>query len=67
MHEQYINSRRGKCPECNENLEYAGGEIIENSYSYNVMCFECNWQGTEWYELEFSEHWGGYKSIITIG
>lgn len=53
-----IGDEQGVCPVCNsENLKYDRyGSIHGDLISYDWTCEDCGSQGTEWYELTFSNH-----------
>ena len=45
---------QGKCPHCqSENIEYYGGEIIDDMVCYTFKCKECGETVQEWYGLDF--------------
>ena len=47
----------GYCPECgSEALEYGESGLKDGGYRYKWTCSNCGASGTEWYNLEFSEH-----------
>lgn len=49
-------NREGVCPQCgNTELEYGAGELTERSFKYPWICKICGAEGTEWYDLVFSE------------
>ena len=47
---------RGQCPKCGSiNLEYGNTELEGESLGYEFECRDCGTEGTEWYDLEYSE------------
>lgn len=54
---------QGYCPVCGKELENYGTIVPEsNSIGYPWQCKKCGSQGTEWYNIEFSEHVVSYNS-----
>ena len=48
---------QGHCPICNGELDYDGAaEIVEESVKYPVKCTECDFEGYEWYTMEYDTH-----------
>lgn len=55
--ENFEVQKEGHCPECgSEALEYGDGSLEDGGYRYQWTCSNCGASGTEWYNLEFSEH-----------
>jgi len=51
-----IKSEEGVCPNCGGTLEYGSSEPCDGMFMYEVECEECEYNGEEWYTLEFSGH-----------
>ena len=46
----------GICGKCgSEDIDYGGSEIVDDSLSYLFHCNKCGADGTEWYDLTYSE------------
>ena len=47
----------GQCPKCGgNNLEYGVSEPLDGSIYYPYTCQDCNFDGDEFYNLEFVGH-----------
>lgn len=57
----------GKCPKCGVDgrLNYGVGFLQDNSYGYPVSCPDCEFTGTEWYDVNFSCFTDKYGDEIT--
>ena len=52
-----MTGEEGKCPKCgSEYLNYDCLVIESNGLKYPYDCEDCNFEGEEWYDLEFSTH-----------
>lgn len=47
---------RGCCPKCgSDNLTYEDTQLEADMLGYEFTCDECGAEGTEWYELVYTE------------
>jgi len=47
----------GVCPVCNKlQLQYGEADINDEGIKYDYVCDNCNFEGVEWYNVEFSQH-----------
>jgi len=54
-----LDGERGCCPYCgSEDIDYDALELEGESLYFPATCNECGNEFNEWYELEFSGHWG---------
>ncbi len=44
------------CPRCGGRLDYAGGELQDDCYTYDVDCPACGWSGYECHQLGPSQY-----------
>lgn len=53
-----IRREAGVCPKCGEqNLSYETIlQVSEEGVCYPYICNDCEFEGNEWYSIEFSEH-----------
>lgn len=48
----------GECPKCkSENLDYQGFEMQDDGGYYPYTCKECEFEGREYYNLDFVGHY----------
>lgn len=60
---------QGYCPNCGKNnLNYSPLEIDGLSLCYPFTCEDCNFEGEEWYNLEFVSYGyypnGNFKEVL---
>lgn len=52
-----VEEQKGKCPECEAELEYKDKDFIGDGDGVGRECYcsntDCGWEGVEWYLLKF--------------
>ena len=58
MYVKEENSNIGNCPKCgSDNLDYDSLEPDGDSVYWECYCRDCDWEGKEYYKLQFTAYW----------
>jgi hypothetical protein len=54
----------GNCGHCNSsNVDWHDSELLDGSIRYDYTCDDCDFEGSEWNDIVFSEQTSGFLPV----